>query len=817
MLKFAIELQMKTSSENSPMTSLSVRICAVLIMLLLPPELLKGEDSPEENEDYAIRGQVMDNNEEPLFGAIVEVHETGQKTQADTSGHFEISGLSPGSYHVHVYMAGFASTAQRVHISSNDAFINFQLAQSDLEIGEVVVEAERYVQDQRQKSLDLQVLEREEFQKHRRVSFAESLEREPGIRSMNTGQGISKPMLRGLSFHRIAVVDRGIKQEGQQWGADHGLEVDPFDMERVEIIKGPSSILYGSDASGGVINIRTPSFPAENTIRGNLNLTGASQSNLIGGSAMVEGNNNNFLYRFRYSRQDYGDYRVPADSFNYAGWIYPIEGNKLKNTAGQEETYTGAIGYRGNWGSSQLTFSRFSQRAGLFPGAFAHPGAFNTLHEEGHRSIGLPRQVTDHTKIISNSRILFEDNWLELDLGYQFNHRREEAEPHVHDNRPLPETVNHLELKLATYSGNLRYRHQHTEDFKSIYGVSGQYQDNQKDGFEFLIPQHQNWSGGVFSYNTYEWSDSLTLNAGLRYDHAQLESHSFEEPDFNSQGEEVGIIKRAPHIERNYNNLSGTLGATLRPTDELTFKANVARHFRFPRSPELAANGFHHGTFRHEQGDPDIGTETGYQMDLTGKYQTGNMLFSLTPFANYYDNYIYLRAEPHFSRFNVGQVYQYDDNTALMLGGEFLAEYHPIEPLHLELSGDYVWAQNLDEDLPLSLTPPLSIFAETEYTFPEINNFFKEPYLNINSRYLADQQRVDRNEQETESSFVINLALGNEIKLSDNMDMDLYFQVQNLLDTRYKDHLSYYRQIQIPEPGRNYQLTLEIPFRADHF
>ena len=158
----------------------------------------------------------------------------------------------------------------------------------------------------------------------------------PGVQAMDIGSGFSKPMIRGMGFNRVAVLENGIKQEGQQWGADHGLELDAFNVDAVNVMKGPASLLYGSDAMGGVIDIAPVQVPAENMLFGDVTLLGKSVNETIGASLMLGIKRNAWYTRLRYSEQRFGDYRIPADTIVYLTQKMPVYGRRLKNTAGWE-------------------------------------------------------------------------------------------------------------------------------------------------------------------------------------------------------------------------------------------------------------------------------------------------------------------------------------------------------------------------------------------------------------------------------------------------------------------------------------------------
>ncbi len=262
-------------------------------------------------------------------------------------------------------------------------------------------------------------------------SFVDALTPVAGINAINTGVGIAKPVIRGMSYNRIMVNDQGVKQEGQQWGSDHGLEIDQFDVQQVEIIKGPASLRYGSDAMGGVINILPAPFPEAGQLQTEVKGIYQYNNNLRGVSAAAEGNQQGWLYRVRYSHQDFDNYRVPADRFTYAGFELPIYDERLRNTAGQERNFAFTTGLKRAWGQSTVKVSRFHQRVGLFPGAVGIPSGYQLQRYDQRRSIGLPRQDNTHWKVLWNTQYGWDRSTLEIDAGYQHNQRlRRIAAPH---------------------------------------------------------------------------------------------------------------------------------------------------------------------------------------------------------------------------------------------------------------------------------------------------------------------------------------------------------------------------------------------------
>lgn len=797
-------------------------MCSLLSWFLLQLFFLV---SPVYGQDtYNISGKITDEEGNALPGATVELHELGKGLVTDLEGNYLFPNLKPGTYHLHVTYIGFEAADKTVKLQNNHKAENFTLHPSSVELREVLVEANPFKSGPLEQSLTIESVNREFLERSQGNTFVNALEKVPGISSINTGVGISKPVIRGLSFNRVIVSDRGVKQEGQQWGSDHGLEIDQFDPQRVEIIKGPASLIYGSDGMGGVINIRPPQPLEENTLIGEISSLYRSNNDFFGGSAFLNGNEEGLLYSARFSVVDFADYKVPAERAVYHNQVIPIYNQRLKNTAGQERNFSLSTGLARNWGYSTLTLSSFNQQVGMFPGAIAKPGEYSVEPDGDVRNVELPRQRVNHLKVISNTNLKTAGGWLEADLGYQYNNRQEESFPHAHGNQTITNNLA-MRLQLHTLSGSIRYHHSWNGKASSIWGMQGQYQQNTRSGFEFLLPNLQTASAGAFHYSEYSLGTKLTLNGGIRYDYGRMSTEAYQHPaswvQVYGQQDAEEIIRNTT-FNRNFSNVSGALGLSFYPSHNFNAKLNLGKSFKMPSYAELASNGVHHGTFRHEVGDSTLTSEQGYQADLNLTYHTRKLHLSLTPYAYYFNDFIYLSPSASFTntdasgvRYSMpegGQVYRYQQHDAIYAGTEVTAELHLLNDLHLLTSAEWVWNRNLDTQLPLPFTPPFSVLTEAEYTLPLKNKRFSKTYVGMQARFTADQNRVDRNEPPTEGYVLLGLNAGTSLLLG-NQTVDLSLQVQNLSNQTYLNHLSRYRLLNLPEQGRNISLRLKLPFR----
>lgn len=785
-----------------------MRLFYLLMLLMAGPAALAQS---------VLKGKVTDPSGEPLVGANIVIHELDKGMVTDLDGLFKFTGLRQADYHLHISYVGYEAKTIAAHANGDDLIV-IELEPTSLELSEIVVESNHYKTGPKEHTLAMEIIDMEYLKKNRKGTLVNSLEDLPGVNAINTGVGISKPVIRGMSFNRVIVNDKGVKQEGQQWGTDHGLEIDMFEPGRVEVVKGPSSLMYGSDGLGGVLNIFPPSLPDPDSHRGAVQSIYKTNNQSISTSTSLEGNFSDKVYRFRFSTQDFGDYRVPATSFTYNNFNLPLYDNQLKNTAGNERNVTAMVGLKKNWGYSTLTVSNFHQNAGFFVGAIGIPRTYQLTPDGDNRNIDLPKQVINHFKVISNSNILLGKNWLELDLGYQNNYRQEQSNPHAHGKGPRPEGTQAHDLRLQSYSLNARYFVRLSERHSRIIGLQGQQQYNNRAGFEFLLPDFSSSSLGAFVFEEFSFKKKLTTTAGLRFDYANRRIESYSEPVYSDELTIERYYQRNAEINADFYNVSGAVGMSYYPTRTFNAKLNLGTSFKVPTAAELSMNGIHHGTFRHEVGDSTLTSERGVQADLSLSYQRSNVSVVISPFVSWFGDFIYLAPTARFSSSldpdafpEGGQVFQYRQNDAFFAGGELAAEYHPIEVIHLRAAYEYVYNYNLDTRLPLPFTPPASIFTELQYELESSMSWLDGVNLGVNYKKVFDQNRVDRNERTTPGYHLVGVSVGAEFVLS-GYKPEFVFTVLNLNNAKYYNHLSRYRLLNLPEQGRNFVISLNIPF-----
>lgn len=625
-------------------------------------------------------------------------------------------------------------------------------------------------------------------------SLMDMLSQTEGVQAMDIGVGFSKPMIRGLGFQRIAVTENGVKQEGQQWGADHGLEIDAFHVEGVRIVKGPASVLYGSDAMGGAIEILPPAFPMKDTLAGEALVSYESVSSGLDGSVMLRMKRNRFFAKIRYTERHWADYRVPADSFTYLSMRLPIHNRQLKNTAGMERSANAMLAYKHGIYQGRFNISDSYQRSGFFSGAHGLPNN-GSLEDDGRRwNIDLPYSLVNHLKFTSTNTWTGTLLQTKLTLGYQLNHREEWSRFHTHNVSQMPPAINpnkELMFHLHTGSGQLQFLYTPNTSFEYYAGISTSIQHNGIGGYGFLIPAYNRQEGGVYFLTNYQLSSELKCSGSIRYDlgHIHAKAH----------GEE------AKEIDRMFNDYSMALGIEYEPCTKHKFRVSLGRAFRLPSVNELTSNGVHHGAFRHEKGDDKLASEQGWQADLSYTMNRGNWDVTLSPFGSYYTHFIALHPTGRWSPLpDAGQVYQYVDSPTLLAGGELSVKTRVWGNLYYTLRGEYVYTYDFNSHTALPFSPPATMHNTVSWESQHWRCFAE-------CQSVTAQNRVCHNEAKTPGYNLIHLGGSVDFHLRESK-LTLLLHARNLLNTSYLNHLNFYRRIELPEAGIDVQTTIRLNF-----
>ncbi|WP_236636880.1 TonB-dependent receptor [Sinomicrobium soli] len=766
-------------------------------------------------ETFTVKGLVIDaDTRAPLAGASIVGKEFYAVSASD--GEFTLTRVPGGNREFEVSYLGYASERVVLHVDSDITRVTIVLKSSGTELRGVEVYGKSHERRARENPVGIIEVSREFMEANRENSLMQTLSRIPGVTTINIGSGQSKPVIRGLGFNRVSVVQNGIKHEAQQWGSDHGLEIDQYDVERVRVVKGPASLLYGSDALAGVVDIPAPAMPGPHSFSGSVNLLGETNNNLLGISAGVTGRKEKWYYRGRLTFRDYADYKVPADRINFEGYIFELHKRHLRNTAGEEANASFSVGYTSDNITSETFFSNVYAKNGFFANAHGLEVRSSEIdYDRSARDTDLPFHQVNHFKITNNTTITIDDHTLDIDLGFQNNWREEHSEPVPHGHMPKPDDSREREFRKQTYTlnaGDTYVLGTHT----LAGGINLELQENSIGGWGFLIPAYTRFTAGIFAYDQFEVRPGLHLQAGLRYDYGMMKTRSYYDwfptevnhPDGTSSSE---YLQRAVAETLHFDNISASAGISYL-SGKTTYKINLGKSFRIPLANELASDGVNYHMYRFEKGRADLDPESSYQLDVDVSHEGEGFHFGISPFVNWFDNYIYLN--PTSSYYETLQVYEYTQSEVFRIGGEVSAGTTLFGRLHIDLSGEYVHSRQRSgpkKGFTLPFSPPLSGLLSVRYGSGDFL-FFRQPVFTADYKVAATQDEIVPPEESTRGYEVLNLSWQTDMDLfRDYPPVGLRLKVSNVLDTRYYNHTSFYRLIAVPEAGRNLSLSLTIP------
>ena len=780
-----------------------------------------------------VSGTVSNAGNSALEDVEVQLLNSTKVTRTDPLGRFTFSNLQAGNYQLKVFAKHYKEQIIPFKITSKDVLLSITLNADIHQLKEVVVNDNHVKLRKQEESLNIEVVDADFIQRNLGGSLMKTLERLPGIQTIGIGSGQSKPLIRGLGFNRVVVVEKGVKHEGQQWGADHGLEIDQFAAGEIELLKGAASFMYGSDAIGGVINIKPNSIPLNNTVGGSVDLIGKTNNNLYGTSVNLYGRKENWFFDSRVTYQNYGDYKVPTDTVFVYDYAVRLHENRLRNTAGRETGLHLNTGYVSDHFRSTFHLSSVSGTSGFFANAHGlEPRSVDTeLHDRSDRDILMPYQKVNHLKLINRSEYHLPGHKLQMELGYQRNFRQEFSQYVTHGYMPpiypsdlaIPIELER-EFKKQVYSFNLRDNISLNKHLITI-GVNGEYQDNSIFGWSFLVPSFNQATAGAFVYDKVRLNDEVMLHGALRYDYGRLNMFKyqdwFDSEIPNGATTTLSKLTRAEDLTRTFNSLVWSAGLNYN-LNQFSLKANVGKSFRMPIAKELAANGVNYHYFSFERGNPHLSPEKSYQADLSLGWTENRWSITLSPFYNYFSNYIYLNpTSQHDSFYGAGnQIFEYAQSKVVRYGGELQFKYEIVKGLSTEVLGEYLYSIQRSGDkkgFTLPFSPPPSALFNLTYE-PGNNNgsdhqTFKDNYISIDYKVTGKQDNIVPPERKTAGYNIVNLQAGTKLSLY-GQEIQFSVQAQNLMNTRYLNHTSFYRLISLPEAGRNIILSIKVPFAS---
>lgn len=712
-----------------------------------------------------LSGKITNSQNEPLLGVTVYVEELQKGTSTNENGLYELTNLPNNTIKITVAFIGYKTQVKTIALTEKETSINFILEEAVFKMDEVIVST-AFNKLQSQNVMKVEHESIKTLQRKGTSTLIEGLTTIPGVSQVSTGTSIGKPVIRGLSGNRVLVYSQGVRIENQQFGDEHGLGLNDSGIESVEVIKGPASLLYGSDALGGVLYFTPEKFAEANTFVANFDQK--FFSNTLGSNTSIglKTASDNWKFLARGSYNTHSDYEIP-------------NGDRITNTRYNETDFKAGIGYSDSKISSVFRYNYNKLDLGMPEDGVAE--------QTTNKKTMYPKQGVSNHLMSFNNILFFTNSKLNVDLSYINNDRSEFEDSNI--------AV--LQMKLNTFNYDAKYHLPRLGKFETILGIQGMHQNNENFGEEYLIPDAVTNDVGFFGTTNYEWKSNVIL-AGLRFDNRAISTEAY-----GTIGEEGSFEA----IDKSYNSFNASLGYKTNLNDNLIVRLNAASGFRAPNLAELTSNGVHEGTNRYEIGNSNLKTEQNIQTDLNIEYNTDHFEFSINGFYNHVNNYIY--TSPTGETLENNDVFNYVQNDTKLYGGEIGVHFHPhpLDWLHIESSFETVTGEKQNGDyLPLI---PANNWNNTLRTEFNIKNWLSDGFASLNVSSTFNQNNVSGFETASNGYSLVNLGFGGTVKFG-KTTFEINLNGNNLFNESYIAHLSRLKADGIQNIGRNMIMGLKF-------
>ncbi len=713
----------------------------------------------------AISGTIKNQNNEPISNVEISILDATIQTKSNENGQFEIKNLPIGKRTLIFKKDKFEIKSVQISIGNQEQkILDIILEEEEHHIDDILVSS-LFNKTQNENVVKIDHINLKQIQNEGFVNLSAALATNPGVNVISTGVSIGKPVIRGLSGNRVLTYAQGIRLENQQFGEEHGLGLNVNGQESVEIIKGPASLLYGSDAMGGVLYFNPEKYAANNKTELAVNQVVNSNTQGINTSVTFKNSVDKFKFLVQNNYASHADYKLP-------------NGDRVLNTRFIEKDFKLGTSYVTSRYTADFRYNFNDLNLGL---------PEENLENIGFRTPLFPSQKIENHLLSFNQKLYFKNSKLEATAGYVFNDRKElESQD---------ETA--LFMKLKTFNYNVRYYLPDFGKFETIIGFQGMNQENRNFGEEKLIPDAKIDDIGFFGTSQYKFSKNL-IQFGLRYDFRNVTTKAFGENGTEGAFQE---------LDKNYESINASLGFKTDVTDKITSRINFATGFRAPNLSELSSNGVHEGSNRYEIGNSNLKTEQNFQVDLNLDYNTEHFDFFANGFYNNINNYIFI--SPNGNTIDTNFVYDYLQNNAVLYGGEtgIHLHLHEIDWLHMTSSYELVIGK-LENNLSLPLIPANQWKNNFRANF-DVSKKVKNSFVFLQANYTFNQNRIGNFETKTNDYLLLSTGVGTDIQLKKST-FNLFLTATNLLNKQYVAHLSRLKSDGIDNMGRNIVLGVNF-------
>lgn len=717
-----------------------------------------------------ISGIVTNEKHQPLFGASVYIPDMDKGSITLEDGSYEFTNLPNGKIKIQFSMVGYANRIETKILDGKSIQLDIALQPSSMELEEIVVTG-GYSSSQHNNAVKINNLKLNPRNIEQSPNLTEMATKIPGVDMISKGSGVMKPVIRGLSMNNILVLNNGVRFENYQYSSHHPLGIEEYGIENIEVIKGPASLLYGSDAIGGVINFIKEKPAPVGEIKADYHLKMFSNTNGLMQNMGIKGTGKKFYGGIRAGHASHADFLQGGGAF-------------APNSRFNTWSVKGNAGFTDKIGVFRLFYEYNNQKLGM-----VEDEAIDEVTSRG-RENNIWYQAFNTHLISSQNKLYLGGAKLDVDAAFQSTELN-------HIGNQNSET----QMQLSTLSYNAKLHFPSTKKSEYIIGFQGYNQTNQNlnNRESILLPNAITQNYSLYGLLQYTFFEHLKVQTGLRYDYKNINS--------TRVGTDSTIFSYRHALDKNYGSFSGSLGMVFRVSDALLFRANFASAFRTPNLAELTSNGVHE--IRYELGSQNLVPEKTLEGDLSLHYHNPNLSFDLAGFYNKINNYIFIA--------NTGDtvqggmfIYQYQQANSYLYGGEIGLHIHPkaIKLLHFETSFASVIGKQVSGSY-LPFIPAHKLKVELRLEKERIGRI-KEPYFAINSHTAFAQNNIFPGEDKTPGYSLLGVKLGGSFYIKSQV-IHLILSASNLLDTQYRDHLSTLNEVGILNPGRDISLSINIP------
>ncbi len=755
---------------------------------------------PKTNCSFSISGSIEEaESAHSLEFTSVFIKELNIMESSDEKGAFSFQGICAGQYTLIVSHFGFRDSSISLYVNES-VKITLSLHHHENVLSTIIINEKKETEMASQIKEDIKGMA---LLKTRGLSLGESLKEITGVSSLQTGPSISKPMIHGLHSNRVLILNNGVRHEGQQWGAEHAPEIDPFIADKVTVIKGAASIRYGSDAIGGVVLLEPSEISCDQKVHGEVILFGASNNAMAGTSGKLEGIFKKKQSEFSWRMQ--GTLKKAANS--HAANYY------LNNTAFEEGNFSLTLSHHKKNTWNTLYVSQFNSKMGIFSGS--HVGNLSDLQsaitrseprdeDKGTLSYAINRSYQQVKHSLLTYKFLYQFNeasHIEANYALQQNRRSEYDVSIPYTSNPKLATAPQLDLTLLSNTADVSWFHKIIPAIRGQIGLNGITQSNVYEGIRFLIPNYQVYSGGIFGLEKWTYKN-LVLEAGIRYDYRWLQVFML---DANGNYSNPVLT---------YQNTTSTAGAYYRINKHWSANINYGSAWRAPNVSELFMNGVHQSAAAYEMGDVNLKVEKANNFSSSLKLTHDKIHAELGVYSNTIHNFIYSQPTLQSVVLISGTypLFRYTQANVVFKGIDLNMTVPLLKKWTYYSKTALIWAYNKSINDYLIYTPANRTEHGVKYT---LSNFgkIKNGYLTLSDASVAQQTRVPANSDYTAPPAAYNLLnaeAGFDLLLNKTL-ITFSLRGLNLMNTVYRDYLNRFRYYS-PETGRNILLQIKITF-----